>query len=97
MPERLLTIFENQAEHRMTLEEAVILGDVRRANWGLGLSFIFGVLVLLAAVLLILKGHDTVGTGMIIVEFIGYGSALVYTTMTRRNERREKMGQQQAE
>lgn len=43
MAERLLVKFEQQADHRMALENHVIRSDVKRANWGLGAAFIFGV------------------------------------------------------
>jgi hypothetical protein len=92
MAERLLVQFERQAEHRMTLETRVISGDVRRANWGLVAGFAFGVIVLIAFVVLILNGHDGAGTTGIIVEFVTFAGALLYSGETRRRERNKRAG-----
>lgn len=90
MAERLLAKFEDQADHRMALEKHVIFWDVRRANGGLIAAFVFGVVVLIASVLLILNGHESAGVTAIIVEFLTYGLAFLYGSETRRRERNRK-------
>jgi hypothetical protein len=90
MAERLLTKFEQQADHRMSLERHVIQWDVRRSNAGLVAAFVFGVAVLVAAMILILNGHESAGVASIIVEFLVYGGVFVYGSETRRRERNRK-------
>jgi uncharacterized membrane protein len=92
MAERLLTKFEKQADHRMDLERHVIYWDVRRANAGLLAAFVFGVIVLLAAVWLIVSGYESAGVTAIVVEFLAFAAALLYSTERRRRERDRKSG-----
>lgn len=92
MAERLLAKFEQQADHRMGLEKHVIHADVRRASAGLIAAFLFGVLVLIAAVMLILNGYEGAGVTAIVVEFLVFGGAFLYGSETRRRERNRKTG-----
>jgi uncharacterized membrane protein len=92
MAERLVAKFEQQADHRMSLESDVIHADIRRGNWGLIAAFIFGLIVLVASVVLILNGHEGAGTTGIIVEFLTFGGAFLYGSETRRRERNRKVG-----
>lgn len=90
MGERLLAKFEKQADHRMALERHVITWDVYRANGGLIFGFVFGVTVLAAAVYLIMNGHEGVGVGLIIADFLTYGGAFIVGSVNRRRERETK-------
>jgi len=92
MAERLLTGFERQTEHRMALEKKVIDRDIRRADWGLGAGFAFGLVVFAGALGLILTGHESVGVGTIIADFLTYGGAFLYGDIQRRRERNRKAG-----
>lgn len=86
MPERLLASFEKQVDHRMGLERTVVEADIRRADRGLNFGFLFGVLVLVAAVFLIYTGHEGIGVTTLLAEFIGLVSILVYTNRQRREQ-----------
>lgn len=90
MAERLLSNFERQIDHRITLERYVIQGDVRRANLGLYAASIFGIAVLIAAVILILNGYSDEGVKAIVGLFLSYGSAFLYSDVQRRRERSRK-------
>jgi uncharacterized membrane protein len=92
MAERRLRTFEQQAEHRMGLEKHVLRWDVIRSNVGLLAAFVFGVLVLAAAVYLIVNGYSTEGLIAIVSEFVTYGLAFLYSSETRRRERNRKAG-----
>ena len=92
MAERLLTKFEQQADHRMALEKHVIHADVTRANWGLVAGIVFGLAVLVASVVLILNGHEGPGLTALLADFLIYGGAFVYGNETRRRERNRKAG-----
>ena len=74
------------------LGKHVVYWDVRRANAGLAAAFVFGIMVLIASVILILNGHESAGVTGIIVEFLVYGGAFVYGSETRRRERSRKAG-----
>jgi uncharacterized membrane protein len=91
MAERLLVNLEKQSNHRMALEKHVLYWDVRRANAGLAAGLLFGLAVLVAAVFLILNGHESVGVGAIIGDFLVYGGAFVYGDVSRRRERNQKL------
>ena len=88
--ERLFTLLEKQANHRMGLEKHVITWDVRRANLGTVFALIFGLAVLIVSYILIANGHEGPGVLALLVEFVTYGGIFVYSTETRRRERNQK-------
>ena len=90
MAERLLASVEKQQDHRMALETKVVGRDIRRADLGLLAGFIFGLLVFGGAVVLILNGHESIGAGAIIADFLVYGGAFLYSDRRRRDERGQK-------
>ena len=93
MGERLLTTFEKQADHRMALERHVIHSDATRANFGLAAAFVFGLVLLAAAVYLVVNGFETAGIAAIVTEFLTYGGIFIYGSETRRRERnRQRQG-----
>jgi hypothetical protein len=92
MADRLLVKFEQQADHRMALENHVIHSDVRRSNWGLAAAFVFGLAVLAASAVLILNGHEGAGTITFLTEFVTFGGLFLYGNETRRRERNKKAG-----
>jgi uncharacterized membrane protein len=90
MAERLLTQFELQASHRMALERHLIHSDSTRANWGLAAAFVFGIVLLGAAVYWTVNGYQSVGIVAIVSEFVTYGGLFVYSSETRRRERKQQ-------
>lgn len=91
MADRLLVKFEQQANHRMRLESFVIRLDVVRSFLGLGAGFVFGIAVLIAAILLIMNGHETPGILILLGDFLAYGGAYLYGDIAKRRERDRKM------
>jgi uncharacterized membrane protein len=90
LADRVVTVFEEQATHRMDLERTVIKGDTRRANAGMVTAAVFGLSLLAASVYLIMNGHEGPGVLALLTTFAGYGGAFLYTNEVRRRERNEK-------
>jgi hypothetical protein len=92
MPERLLANFEKQTDHRIGLENRVIDGDIRRADWGLKAAWTFAMALLAASVYLITTGHEGYGVTTLLGELAILGGSFVYTDIRRRRERNQKAG-----
>lgn len=88
--ERILRMAEKQAEHRQYLEKTVIVGDTKRANWGLAAGFIVAMSGLGAAVWLVATGNAVAGTIIGSADIVGLASVFVYGTVSRRAERTQK-------
>lgn len=89
--DRLLTMAERQAEHRMSLEKTVIQGDSQRANWGLGLAFVVTLVLISGGLVLIGLGHDVAGASVIGTNAIGLAALFIYGQESRKKERKERM------
>lgn len=92
LPSRLVANWENQTNHRIDLEKRVIQGDVRRANWGLILGWIFAMALLAGSVFLISTGHEGIGVTTLLIELAALGGTLVFSDFRRRQERNSKAG-----
>lgn len=90
LPERLVANWERQTEHRIDLEKRVIKGDIRRADWGLILGWIFALTLLVASVYLIATDHEGIGVTTFLTEMAVLGGAFVYGTIKRRQDRNRK-------
>ncbi|MBF8265240.1 MAG: Protein of unknown function DUF2335, rane [Dehalococcoidia bacterium] len=88
--ERILNMAEKQAEHRQFLEKTVIIGDSKRAFYGLWAGVGVAVSVLGGAVFLIFTGHDFAGAVVAGLDITGLVSAFIYGTVSRRSERTQK-------
>jgi len=60
LAERIVSRWETQSDHRMSLEKSVIEGDNRRANWGLVSATVISLAVLGVSGLLAMHNHETV-------------------------------------
>lgn len=92
LPERLVANWEKQTDHRIELEDRVIGGDIRRANWGLIGGWIFAMTLLAASVYLIATGHEGIGVTGFLGELAVLGGAFLYSDRRRRQERNRKAG-----
>lgn len=88
--DRILSIAENQSDHRIRLEAAVIGHDARRSLLGLILGFIIALAALGGAVFLIYAGHSVAGLVLAAMDIGGMVAAFVYGTSSRRAERTQK-------
>jgi len=84
--ERIVKMAETQSAHRIHLESTVILGDDRRANWGLFTGFTIGVLIIVLSFVLVLKGHDTSGTILGSIDLVSLVGVFVYGRSKRVQE-----------
>ncbi len=88
--ERIVSMAENQSNHRMEMEKVVVQGDSTRANWGLFAALFFGLACLGCGTFLIQKGHDKAGAAIVGTPILGVISTFIYGTNSRREERVRK-------
>lgn len=88
--EAILQQFVSQGDHRRHLEQEVIRGDVRRANWGLVCGTLITIVALVGSFYVISKGHGVEGVAGIILALGTLVGALVYSVYNRRVERNQK-------
>jgi len=88
--EKLINQFVAQGTHRMAMEEVVIRGDVRRANWGLAAGFTIAVAAIAVSFYMVYLGREIAGLGGLIMSLGSLVGAFVYGTVSRRRERIEK-------
>ena len=87
----LLSNWEAQSRHRMTLEDRVIRGDIRRSNLGLALGTAVILFTIACGTFLIAIGRDTAGLAALVTALVALVGAMAYGTW-QRNKRREKQG-----
>lgn len=88
--DRIITMAEKQAAHRMSLESQVVAADIKRSNRGLICGVIVSLAFLAGAMALILAGHDTAGIAIASVDIIGLAGVFVYGSLNRRRERSDQ-------
>ena len=89
-PDRILSIAENQSDHRINLEATIIGDDVQRSRLGLIFGFIIALAALGGAIFLIYAGHGVAGLILAGMDIGGMVAAFVYGTNARRAERGQK-------
>ena len=93
--ERMVRITESQAEHRIRMESAVILGDARRSAAGLIFAFILSLLIISLGAYAVIWGNPWVGVAVIGINIAGLAGVFVYGTNSRRRERERKASEPQ--
>lgn len=79
-----------QSEHRRALEQIVIKGDNRRADWGLYIGAAIASMMILCGSGLVALGFPGSGTAVATVSVVGLTSVFVYGSISRRREREHK-------
>ena len=87
---RIVVLLEEQSRHRMYLEKTVIVGDNKRANWGLISGWSIAILFLITSAALILAGYGAYGAILGTVDLVALVTVFIYGTNIRKNERIEK-------
>ncbi len=87
---RLLEEAWTQGSHRQHLERTVIEGGAKRAHRGLTLGFVSFVLLLVAAFVLVLTGHDTAGIAFIGIDVAGLVGSFIFGSLRQMRERSQK-------
>jgi|GEM_PF-886035 len=90
LADRIVSLTEQQAQHRMQLEAFVIQGDVKRANLGLLIGALMGAACLTCGTFLVINGHDWAGAGVIGTSAATLVGTFVYGSNNRKDERIEK-------
>lgn len=90
LAERIVTRWEMQSNHRISLEKAVIEGDNKRANWGLGSATIISLAVLGVSGLLAMNNRESVAAVLAGVDIAALAGVFIYGTNSRKQERIEK-------
>ena len=88
--ERIINLFVQQANHRMSLETVVIQGDSRRADWGVVAGFALTVMILAISLYLITRGYVWPGISFASLDLVGLIGVFIYGTNSRRRERQNK-------
>jgi uncharacterized membrane protein len=88
--DRILTMAENQSAHRISMEEKVVDGDVRRSDRGLIFGFITALVMIIGGLVVIGLGHDFAGAAVITGSLVGVVGLFVYAYITREAERKSR-------
>lgn len=88
---RIVTVFENQASHRISMETLVISADVSRAQWGLRFGFVLALLMLTGGIYLIASGKSVDGFAVL----VGEAAILVGSFLYGRRQREKQLAEQQ--
>ncbi len=88
--ERILSMTEFQARHRIQMERTVILGDSKRSYLGLGAAFILSALVIIGGIYVIVAGYPWAGATLVGINIVGLAGVFIYGTNSRRAEREQK-------
>lgn len=93
LADRLITTFENQAAHRMRLENSATRSENIRSYCGLAAGVIVALAFLAMAGFLIHEGHDVAGGVLGTVDIVALVGTFIYGTNSRKDERlrREQM------
>lgn len=93
---RILSMAEQQQQHRHELEKLVIFSDKRLESWGLVGGFTLATIVLVGGFLAILNGMDVVGVGIVgstaVALFVAYRTERQRREIDRANKREELEG-----
>ena len=88
--DRIVTMAENQAQHRQTLEMAALHSDIQRSHAGLFMGFIVALAFLGGSVFLIASGKQAAGLTIGLTDIAVVVGMFIYGSLSRRDERRRK-------
>lgn len=75
--ERITTVFENQSNHRMSLETKVVGRQTFQSLLGQIFGFLIALICLLIGVYLIEKGHEAAGITLFAIDIVGLAAVFV--------------------
>jgi uncharacterized membrane protein len=88
--ERIFALTEQQATHRMMLEQITVKRDTARASLGVVCAIVIALAALLLAGYAVSKGYAWQGLGFGTIDLATLVGVFVYGTNSRRNERDER-------
>lgn len=91
--EKIFQLAEDQARHRMSLEQGVIRSNIKKSLYGMWLGFALGVGVIFVAYTSITAGHATQGAAMTIFALVSMVTVFAVGIRSARQERIEKSRQ----
>ncbi len=87
---RIVTMAENQGEHRRELEKKVIEGRIKDSRLGIFCGLTIGMTALICGTIVIIFGHSAEGLTMGSAGIVGLVGVFVYGTRANRKEREKK-------
>ena len=88
--ERIIRMAEGQAAHRMSMEKAVIEGNVEQQRPGPLYGFVLALITIVGGIGLTSTGHSIAGLTAIIVPIAGLAGVFVYGREKQDEDRHEK-------
>ena len=88
--ERILSMAEEQAAHRIDIERTSVVGDSNRSYLGLAAGFILSVTIVLGGFYVMINVHPWAGASVIGTQIAVIAGVFVYGTSSRRDERDRK-------
>lgn len=88
--DRIISMAENQLEHRTTIEKRIVEAKIRQEKFGMICGFVLALLVILGGIFLIYSNKDASGLGMIIGSLATLVGAFLYTEQKNRKEIQDK-------
>jgi uncharacterized membrane protein len=90
--ERMFTLAEDQARHRMKLESEVTTSDGRRSWAGLAVGGLVSLCVIASGTAVAMAGHPTAGASIISTTVVALAGVFVVGANSRKAERQRKYG-----
>lgn len=84
--DRIITMAENQAAHRQSIEKAVVSISGRNSLLGILCATIISIFILIAGVYCILEGHDWAGGAIVSIDLVSLCAVFVYGTNSNRKK-----------
>ena len=84
--DRILTMVENQSNHRIKSEEMVITRELNQSGRGQNYGFAISLAFLVVSAALIYTGHDVAGTFLGTVDIIGLVSVFILGKLYKKNK-----------
>lgn len=94
--DRIVALAERQAEHRQSLESAVVRGNIRAETRGQICAFLLGLVAIVGGIVLIALGKDVQGLAAIITAFVALAGVFIYGRKQQERERTRKRQEAEA-
>lgn len=85
--DRIISLAENQSEHRQKIENKIIESDIKNSRLGLHYGLIIGLISVIGGTICILNGHEVPGSIIGGTGLTGLVGVFVYGSTQRRKER----------